>query len=61
LVVFKAIAGRLKDTEDAEALLTLYPDIARARVRARVAELAALAEAPEILTAFDALLQRMGR
>ena len=61
LVVFKAIAGRPKDTEDAEALLALYPDIDRARVRARVAELAALAEVPEILTALDNLLQRTGR
>ena len=58
LLVFKAIAGRPKDTEDAEALLALYPDIDRARARARVAELAALAEVPEILVAFDALLKR---
>jgi hypothetical protein len=56
LVVFKAIAGRLKDVEDAEALLALYPDIDRERVRARVAELAALAEAPEMLEALDRLL-----
>jgi hypothetical protein len=61
LVVFKAIAGRPKDTEDAEALLALYPDIDRARVRARVAELAALADAPEILTALDDLLLRTER
>jgi hypothetical protein len=47
LVVFEAIAGRPKDIEDAEAFLVLYPDIDRERVRARVAELAALAEAPE--------------
>lgn len=33
LVVFKAIAGRPKDVEDAEALLALYPDIDRQRVR----------------------------
>lgn len=56
LVVFKAIAGRPKDVEDAEALLALYPDIDRARVRARVAELSALAEAPEMLEALDKLL-----
>ena len=58
LVVFKAIAGRAKDIEDAEALLALYPDIDRGRVRGRVAELAALAEAPEILRALDELLER---
>jgi hypothetical protein len=58
LVVFKAIAARPKDVEDAEALLALYPDIDRARVRRRVAELSALADAPEILTALDDLLAR---
>ncbi|HEX3597630.1 MAG TPA: nucleotidyl transferase AbiEii/AbiGii toxin family protein [Polyangiaceae bacterium] len=55
LVVFKAIAGRPKDAEDAEALLALYPEIDIARVRKRVAELSALAEAPELLTGFDTL------
>jgi hypothetical protein len=58
LVVFKAIAARPKDIEDAEALLLLYPEIDRARVKARVAELAALAEAPEILQLFEQLLAR---
>ncbi len=58
LVVFKAVAGRAKDIEDAEALLTLYPNIDRARVRERVAELAALAEVPEMSTSLDALLER---
>ena len=58
LVVFKAIAGRPKDVEDAEALLALYPDIDRALVRRRVAELSELAEAPEILTALDEILAR---
>ena len=46
-------------TEDAEALLVLYPDIDRARVRSRVAELAALAEAPEMLGALDEMLKRV--
>jgi len=59
LVVFKAIAGRPKDIEDAEALLTLHPDIDRDRARSRVAELSALAEAPELLEAFERLLERV--
>ena len=58
LVVFKAIAGRPKDVEDAEALLALYPGIDVKRARARVAELSGLAEAPEMLEAFDQLLAR---
>jgi hypothetical protein len=58
LIVFKAIASRPKDMEDAEALLALYPDIDRERVRSRVAELSLLAEAPELLSAFDELLRR---
>jgi hypothetical protein len=59
LVVFKAIAGRPKDTEDAEALLALHPNIDRERARRRVAELSELAEAPELLAAFDRLLVRV--
>ncbi len=58
LVVFKAIAGRPKDVEDAEALLVLHPSIDIARTRARVAELAVLAEAPELVESFDAAIKR---
>lgn len=56
LIVFKAIAGRPVDLADAEALLTLYPDIDIARARRRVADLSLLAEAPQILEGFDALV-----
>jgi hypothetical protein len=59
LVVFKAIAGRPRDIEDAESLLVLHPRIDVARVRKRVAELSALAEAPELLHAFDAMLTKV--
>jgi hypothetical protein len=48
LVVFKAIAGRSRDIDDAVTLLALYPHIAMARVRARVRTLALAAEAPEL-------------
>lgn len=58
LVVFKAIAGRPKDIEDAEALLVLHPSIDLVRARRRVAELAALADAPELVEGFDALATR---
>jgi len=37
----------------AETLLVLHPNIDLARIRARIAELAALAEAPELLDAFE--------
>jgi hypothetical protein len=56
LVVFKAIASRPVDLADAEALLALYPDIDTARARRRVAELSALADAPQVLKEFDALV-----
>jgi hypothetical protein len=48
LVVFKAIAGRPRDIDDAVTLLALYPHIDIARVRARVRSLARAAEAPEL-------------
>ena len=61
LVVFKAIAGRPKDVEDAETLLVLHGDIDLARTRARVADLTALTDAPELLAAFDQLAARARR
>jgi hypothetical protein len=58
LVVFKTIAARPKDIEDAEALLVLHPHIDLDRARRRVAELAGLAEAPELVETFDAIMAR---
>lgn len=58
LVVFKAIAGRPRDIDDAESLLVLHPRIDVERARGRVAELAALADAPELLDGFDAFVAR---
>lgn len=51
------IAGRPRDLDDLEALLALHR-VDRTRVRQRIAELAELAEAPEIVTAFDAATRR---
>ncbi len=53
LVVFKAIAARPKDIEDATALLVLYPKIDRARLRDRVRELATLAEQPDLVRGLE--------
>ncbi len=53
LIVFKAIAGRGKDMDDVAALLVLYPKLDLMRVRARLRELAVLADAPEILTSLE--------
>lgn len=58
LVVFKAIAGRGKDIDDATALLTLYPQIDLSRLRSRVRRLAALAEAPELGAGLEAAIAR---
>lgn len=58
LLVFKAIAGRPKDIEDAEALLVLHPHIDIDRARRRVVELATLADAPELVESFDAIAAR---
>ena len=48
LIVYKTLAGRPRDMEDAVALMLMHPDIDRARVRRRLAELAELADEPEI-------------
>jgi hypothetical protein len=48
LVIHETMAGRPRDMEDAVALMLMHPDIDRARVRRRLAELAKLADEPEI-------------
>lgn len=53
LIVFKSIAARGRDLDDAVALLTLYPNIDLERVRARVRELAAAAEVHELTAGLE--------
>lgn len=57
LLVFKAMAGRPRDVEDALTLLTLYPDLDLKRARRRVNELAQLAETPELSAGLEHILQ----
>lgn len=57
LLVFKAIAGRPRDVDDAVALLTLYPGIDLTRVHDRVAALAEAAEAPELAAGLEQVLR----
>jgi hypothetical protein len=57
LLVFKAIAGRPRDVDDAVALLTLYPGIDMTRVHDRVAALAEAAEAPELTAGLEQVLR----
>ncbi len=62
LVVFKAIAGRGKDHDDAVALLTLYPDANLMRIRSRVKALAELADAPQLVGGLEvAIAESMKR
>jgi len=54
--VFKAMAGRPKDVEDATALLLMHRDIDLARVRRRLAELAELADEPALIAGLEAMI-----
>jgi hypothetical protein len=56
LLVFKAIAGRPRDIDDAITLLALYPHIDMSRVRARVRTLARASEAPELEHGLDQIV-----
>lgn len=58
LVVFKALAARPKDIEDAAALLLMHPKIDLGEVRRRLAELAALAQEPALIDGLEAVIER---
>jgi hypothetical protein len=57
LVVLKAVAGRPVDIQDVTALLLMHPEIDVAEARRSVAELATIAEAPELIAGFNAALE----
>lgn len=56
LVIFKVVAARPVDIEDARTLLALYPKIDLARVRMRVRELANLLDEPGRVTVLEQLV-----
>ena len=57
LVIFKVVAARPKDVEDATSLLVMHRSIDLIEVRRRVAELAALAEDPSLVEALEAIVE----
>lgn len=61
LVIFKALAARPKDVEDAEALLILHDAIDLRRVRRHVRELAELAGEEQIARGLEPVIQRARR
>jgi hypothetical protein len=59
LIVYKAVAWRERDRTDIERLLVAHPgEVDLGRVRALVAEFAALLDAPERVAEFEALVAR---
>ncbi len=58
LVVFKALAARPKDIEDAAALLLMHPAIDLGGVRRRLAELAELAQEPSLVEGLEQIIAR---
>lgn len=61
LVVYKAIAGRPKDIEDAETLLLTHGTLDARRIRHWVRILAETAEAPEIMDRLDVLFASVAK
>jgi hypothetical protein len=57
LVIFKAMAARPKDIEDATALLLMYKEIDVGRVRRHLAELAELADEPSLTSGLEAAIK----
>jgi hypothetical protein len=58
LLIFKAMAARPKDIDDAATLLLMHDDIDLERVRRRLGELAALADEPSLAAGLEQVIQR---
>jgi hypothetical protein len=61
LIIMKAVAHRLRDLEDIQALLITHPDLDLKRVRSWVKEFAAALARPDILADLETLLARHGQ
>lgn len=59
LVIYKAMAGRPKDVDDASTLLLLHRGVDLVRVRRHVHTLAMLADEPDLEKGFEAILSRV--
>jgi hypothetical protein len=59
LIIFKAMAGRPRDVEDASALLLLHGDVDLTRVRRHLHDLATLADEPEIELGLESIIARV--
>jgi hypothetical protein len=60
LLIFKAMAARPKDIEDATALMLMHKEIDLDRVRRHVAELAVLADEPILTSGLEAVIKLSG-
>ena len=58
LIVFKAMAARPKDIEDAAALMLMHSDVDLSRIRVRLAELAELADEPVLAEGLEQIIAR---
>lgn len=57
LVIFKAMAARPKDIEDAAALMLMHKEIDVGRVRRHLTELAELADEPSLMGGLEAVIK----
>jgi hypothetical protein len=57
LLVFKTMAARPKDIEDAAALILMHPMVDLTRVRRRLAELAAIADEPALIDGLEQVIR----